>query len=325
MATEKQLKLDYVRRKYKLNDVWYDQLRQWLAARGVPVDSPADKVPVALVETFIASHQNRYTTWLRYRSGKWVTLTRVRHEYQLNDAWIDRLDEWLDARWAPPKRAAHYLYRTRNVWLYSVEGIEEFLATHRAEYEAWLPQHAQRSAAAKAGVRTKQRKLVEFVQQKPLEFFEDLPPTLGELDKVAAESLYEDRLSRMPYWVWDRDPEGAYDRASGAVAWARRHKSQWQRAVDHVRHCATNYEEILKEIEGKVGVGKAYVTLKGRLNAEIDRCLREQYANDPDLPRVLQEHAEWLKRCLVCGTPRPNGWEGEACANCSAKKDEDDW
>lgn len=176
--------------------------------------------------------------------------TTIKNMYRLPESWIKRLGE-------PDKLVRNPHYPSRQSALYLRARVEAFIEAHQAEYDALLQKQAIRSERASAVADAARRHLQEWAANVEIEI-EPLPESKRQLEEqtVKRHEAFHALMygTEAPPFTLSRNALLAY-----------------------VRHTFTNYDQLLSEIDGKVGVGTAYTMLKARVNQIMEQRLTEQY------------------------------------------------
>lgn len=176
--------------------------------------------------------------------------TTIKNTYRLPESWIKRLE--------PPDKLVHNPhYPSRPSALYLRARVEAFIEAHQAEYDALLQQQAIRSQRAGAVADAARRRLQEWAANVEIEI-SPLPESKRQLEEQMVKR--HESFHGLVYGT-EAPP---FTLSQNAL-------------LAYVRHTFTNYDQLLNEIEGKVGIVDAYTTLKARVNQLIEQRLTEQY------------------------------------------------
>lgn len=181
-------------------------------------------------------------------STGYIYKTTVKNTYGLTDAWIARIG-------APDKIVQNPYYRTRKSQLYLRARVEAFIDAHKDEYEKLIAGREARRGRAQKVADRRARELVEWAETVSIEM--RALPNLYALKKETTDQYMRFALDR------GRDcTEFTMSRAA---------------LVAHVRHCLTNYEDILSQAEGKAGRNRAYLVIRERCDELIEDAFSKKY------------------------------------------------
>jgi hypothetical protein len=171
------------------------------------------------------------------REKQFVYKSTLKEVYGLNDALIRSVGE-------PDKRVSNPHYRcAAPASLYAIERVEQFVEQHADEIEL----ARQRSAKARRATDAKRAELQQWAETVSIEV-DTLPDDLwtrAELHYAKRVTLYEDGFAGVGL--------------NGVIA--------------YVRHRFTNYESLLRHLEGRAGCAEAYVVIKARVNEAVKEKL----------------------------------------------------
>ena len=182
--------------------------------------------------------------------------TTLKDMYGLTDSWIKRLGE-------PDKIVPNPHRRSTKSYLYLRMRVEAFIDENREDYERLQEGSAKRSAIATAVAERKRQETMELVNSATLKVHY-LPQDFKKLydDTLAAGIAF---LQRRGIGTYYSDQE--FTMSPNAI-------------TAYVRHQLTNYEQLLKTIEGKVGKVDAYFLIRDRVDSLINAALENQYGGD---------------------------------------------
>jgi len=202
--------------------------------------------------------------WIsRDQSSPYRSIAGIKVEFGLTDAMIEKLGEPDDIVDNPKFKSAEPMK------LYLKTRVEAFIKDlkehHPSEYDRML----LRKKRALRAVLKKQRNME--VQTK----------------KIIAGLQFKDynaseipRLTTQQHFAWIFDRHGFVD---DDEPWEPSFNAQ----INYIRHNLTNYESILDSIKGKVGVEKAYETIKAALNARIIEQYKAKLVESGDAEQLF--------------------------------------
>lgn len=172
-----------------------------------------------------------------------IDIPTLKQIYGLTSTWVHRL--------GTPKQ----LGKARG---FPRAQVEDYLEQHRDEYQQLLLSRAARSREENIRRNQEIGRLISWVEMVAIEIrLHELPSTLEVLEQAAESSF------------WQTCPSNG----NGAIF-----KMTLKALVSHVRHCHTNYDALLKELEAHPGMHfLGYLTLKTRVNQAVLAVLQERY------------------------------------------------
>ena len=170
------------------------------------------------------------------REKQFVYKSTLKEVYGLNDALIRSLGE-------PDKRVPNPHYQSAApASLYAIERVEQFVEQHEDE----ITLARQRSTKAKRVADVKRTELQQW---------------------AAAVSIEVDAL---PINIWDRAEQHYAEREDFAEDFAG---VGLNGVIAYARHRFTNYESLLRHLEGRAGCAEAYTVIKARVNEAVKEKL----------------------------------------------------
>lgn len=175
-------------------------------------------------------------------TNDFIDIPTLKQTYGLTSAWVHRL--------GTPKQ----LGKARG---FPRAQVEDYLEQHRDEYQQLLLNRAARSREENIRRNQEIGRLIHWVETVAIEIrLHELPGTLAALEQAAESSFWQTCLN-----------------GNGTVF-----KLTLNALVSHVRHCHTNYDVLLKELEAHPGMHfLGYLTLKTRVNQAVLAVLQERY------------------------------------------------
>jgi hypothetical protein len=172
-----------------------------------------------------------------------IDIPTLKQTYGLPSAWVHRL--------GTPKQR-------RKVHGFPRSHVENYLEHHREEYQQLLLQRAARSRAENIRCNQEIGQLISWVETVAIEIrLHELPDTLEALEQAAERSFWQ-------IYATNGD-EKIFKMSLNAL-------------ISHVRHCHTNYDAILKELQTHPGVHfLGYLILKTRVNQAVLSVFHERY------------------------------------------------
>ena len=205
------------------------------------------------------------------KEKQFVYKSTLKTRFGLTDSLIRKLGR-------PGKTCPNPHYRTGPpAGLYSVERVEKFAAAHRAEIDDAAAKRDRRKEAAAKAVQTKTARTVAIAMDAELEFCQ-LPAKHEHIKRLA----YDHAI--------DRHGANAYEPGPAGIA-------------AFVRHNYTNYEEILERFHGQVGGGDAYVALRERLDAQVDKWIESRYGKPREPQSPVNADGTPLSQAQTTSTP----------------------
>lgn len=174
---------------------------------------------------------------------QYVYKTTLRDVYGLTDRMIAELGD-------PDKYTKNPHWRSGPMAsLYLIERVEAWCDANRARINDILEKRAARQRAAKRAVETKYIALIHWAETAEI-----------ELEPLAS---YEDAWKSAETYYSGSSWHDRYDGVSfGGV-------------IAYMRHNCTNYDRLLRQIDGKVGTHEAYQILRGRVDDLVEKWLNE--------------------------------------------------
>ena len=186
----------------------------------------------------------RYETPSGMRRRGWTATLIARH---LGEP--DELGENPHSRGAPPMR----LYRKDRI-----KQVEQKPVIAEALQEV-LDNRQSRSTAAKKGLETRRKSLLEWAETAPLEWYEWTPKSIQEARRRATEAWESHQMD-----LGRRKTNGQSASAETKLRWTE----------NYLRHECLNYEAAIAELRGEVSRIEAYALLRGRADDMIDDWFR---------------------------------------------------
>jgi hypothetical protein len=194
-----------------------------------------------------------------------LTKTAIKEWFEVNDGWIQRLGE--------PDKVVK-MRGGRQAHLYLTDRVNAFFAAHQDELEAYHEKRKKRSTAARKGMETRLKKLIDFAETVDLELdLSELPEKLSWLKNETINNFHDLQQWRLAY---ANNPSLEY--AERLEDQAANFKLTPKAIIAYVRHCYTDYDPILEEIRGKPGTARAYDTIRRRVDDAILQELRRRYS-----------------------------------------------
>ncbi len=127
-----------------------------------------------------------------------------------------------------------------------VHAVEQTL-----QFRNFIQKSAKRKEGARKATITKKQKLLGFVNALVI-----------ELEQKDIQSIYQDAIDRYNDWNLYREEKETASMLSSKIFLDRI-------AVNYLRHQLSNYDEMLYEIFGKVGVAEAYAVINRKIYTKI--------------------------------------------------------
>lgn len=165
---------------------------------------------------------------------------------------------------------------------YSLERIEA--AEKTAEFAQFVEKSQKRRASARKAMAVRREKTIEEIKDIEVTCFEDR--SIERVKQRAHEVWRKHRRSRPGY---DFDIERYEDDSAN---------DNFEEFIDRItvnflRHKRTNYESVLKQIKGKVGVSVAYSIVK----VATLKAIGEKYPElKTECDRQAASHIQWLAK-----------------------------
>ncbi|MCZ7547400.1 MAG: hypothetical protein M5R40_29525 [Anaerolineae bacterium] len=177
---------------------------------------------------------------------EFVYKTTLRKVYGLTDAMIADLS-------APDALVPNPHYRDGPpAMLYRIARVEAWIEAHAAEVEAARDQRRRRAAGQRRATAVKYDRTLRWAQTAPI-YIEGIS---SDLPERAA------RYYALAAWAQGRDDGWGEALTEGGL-------------IAYARHTCTNYEDLLRELSGRVGAADAYPILKTRVNEAVCAALVE--------------------------------------------------
>ena len=168
----------------------------------------------------------------------YVYRSTLKSRYMMNDTWIARLGP-------RDKEVPNPHHRSGPpASLYRVARVEAFLETHTEEFADHLARRAKRAATMNAVAEMKRRELLDWAESVEIQHF-SWPDDLSRACGRHLQALF---MAGMAHGVPDVTP---------------------RTILNMLRHAYTDYESLLAQTDGKVGVDEAYGIIKRRINGEL--------------------------------------------------------
>jgi len=163
------------------------------------------------------------------------------------------------------KSTSVYLFLSSRVL--EVEGSQEFKEWQKKT----APRRIKQSKSMLALSDTKRKQILEYVKNMEI----DVPKLhKRQCIREACEHYNYRQYEREKYDFEHADPKNSSEDFLKRIA------------MNYIRHCLTDYEAILREMYGKVGIDSAYAALKSQITEEIYKAnpwLNEQWKQDEPL------------------------------------------
>jgi hypothetical protein len=136
--------------------------------------------------------------------------------------------------------------------------VENYLENHWDEYQGLLLNRAARSRDENIRRNQEIGQLISWVETVAIEIrLHELPDSLEALEQAAESSFWQTCAANGEEKIF---------------------KMSLNALISHVRHCHTNYDALLKELEAHPGVHfLGYLTLKTRVNQAVISVFHERY------------------------------------------------
>ena len=151
-----------------------------------------------------------------------------------------------------PRLVRNPVYRSSSpMQIWEKEDVEKAVNTER--FREWLVGREKRRKAAADAAETKRDK-----------FLKELELRIGEIEipVLSKKDLYRESLESKRAWEYAHGNFDFYGEAADEAT-----RNRW--AVNYIRHELTDYERVLYEIKGCVGVGEAYEKYKASVTERI--------------------------------------------------------
>ena len=167
----------------------------------------------------------------------YIYMSTAKTEFGLTPSLILELGE-------PDKLVPNPKFRSSSpARLFLRSRVEEFCAKNKERLDALKSEAAKRRLSASKAVETKRKKVLSFIEGVEIEFF-----TMPSYAKLLSEA-----------------DAHAIERYG-----AKAHNVGFYGVCATVRHRYTNYEKILKDVEGRTGKDDAYLAIRERLDGLIE-------------------------------------------------------
>lgn len=175
--------------------------------------------------------------------SNFIDIPTLKQTYGLPSAWVHRLG-------TPRQRG--------KVRGFPRSHVENYLENHWDEYQGLLLNRAARSRAENIRRNQEIGQLISWVEMVAIEIrLRELPDSLEALEQAAERSFWQTCATNGDEKIF---------------------KMSLNALISHVRHCHTNYDALLKELEAHPGAHfLGYLTLKTRVNQAVLSVLHERY------------------------------------------------